>query len=284
MQNQGLRGIGNAIIVAMMSVGLMVGALSISLVEFVPQVTPTSAGRLISSPIPLTVTNTLPPSLTPTLGLLSPTPSFTPTATITATPPASCPPPLGWGQITIQAGETLESIAARYRISKDEMRRANCLPTDNLVAGTVLYAPPVATNTSAICIPGMAGWTKGYTVKPGDTFYAIALNYYTTANQLKSSNCYTSDFVRAGEILWVPNHATRIPPPSPLPSSTATPRPVIVLTETTLPYTETVLPFTVTVVPSNTPVPATATTIPTATAMPTLTASPTAFPTALPAP
>ncbi len=277
---QSLRGLGNALVVALISIGLMVGALSISLVEFVPQVTPT-AQSLVIPPTPLTATNTPIPTLTPTLGIESPTPSATLTSTITFTPPASCPPPSGWSQILIQAGETLDNIVARYRSSKDELRHANCLLTDSLVPGSMLYVPPVATNTVAACVPGASNWTKGYTVRSGDTIYSIALNYYTNASQLKNINCRPSDLIYAGEVLWVPNIATRTPYPTPLPGSTVTPRP----TETDLPYTITVLPFTITVLPftatvepSRTPVPATPTAISTPTAIATQTASPTAFP------
>ena len=267
-----LRGLGNALVVALISIGLMIGALSISLVEFVPQATSTATNSLFLSPVHLTATPTVPPTLTPTLGLESPTPSITPTFTNTALPPASCLPPTGWGQIIIQSGETLDSIAARYRTSKDELRRANCLLIDNLVAGTVLYAPPVATTTPVVCGQGAAGWVKSYVVKAGDTIYAIATNHYTTAGLLKSVNCRTSDLIHPGETLWVPNVATRTPHPTPLPGSTVTPYP-------TDPLTETALPYTITVVPTDTPVPATPTTIPTFTAVPTFTASPTAFPT-----
>lgn len=267
---QSMRDFGNALAVALISIGLMVGALSISLVEFVPQVTPTAADVVFSSPIPLTPTDTPIPTLTPTLGIESPTPSVTPTSTVTFTPPPSCIPPAGWSQISIQAGETLDSIATRYRASKDEIRRANCLLIDSLVAGTALYVPPVPTNTTAVCNPGASGWVKNYTVRSGDTFYRIAADHYTAANLLKSVNCRASDLLYAGETLWVPNVATRTPYPTALPGSTVTPYP-------TDPLTETALPFTATVIPSSTPVPATATVMPSPTAVPTFTASPTQF-------
>jgi LysM repeat protein len=161
----------------------------------------------------------------------------------------------------------------RYRVSKDELRRANCLLIDSLVAGTVLYVPPVAPNTPVVCSPGAGGWVKNYTVKPGDTIYAIATNHYTTTSLLKNVNCRASDYIYAGEVLWVPNVATRTPAsrPTPLPGSTVTPYLTDPLTETALPFTVTVLPFTATVEPSNTPAPPTE--MPTAPAMP----SPTAF-------
>jgi LysM repeat protein len=262
-----LRGLGNALAVALISIGLMVGALSISLVGFAPQATPTATNELFPSPAPLTVTQTETPTLTPTIAQESPTPSITPTFTNTALPPASCLPPSGWRQIIIQAGETLDSIAALYRTSKDELRSANCLLIDNLVAGTVLYAPPVATTTSVVCSQGAAGWLKRYVVKPGDTFYAIAANHYTTAGLLKSVNCRTSDLVHVGETLWVPNVATRTPRPTIVPGSTITTHP-------TDPLTETALPYTTTVEPSNTPLPYTLTPISTPTAVPTFTLSP----------
>ena len=266
---QGLRGFTNALVVALISTGLMIGALSISLVEFVPQAAPTATNILLSSPAPLTVTITLIPTLTPTVGLESPTPSITPTFTNTVIPPASCQPPFGWVQIVIQAGETLETIAARYRTRKDELRRANCLLSDNLVAGTILYVPHSITSTPVVCSQGAAGWVKSYIVKPGNTFYAIASNHYTTVGLLKSVNCRISDLIIVGETLWVPNVATRTPYPTPLPGSTVTPYP-------TEPLTETALPYTATVMPSSTLVPNTSTPIPT---VPTLTPSPTAFPT-----
>lgn len=266
-----MREFGTALIVALISISLMVGALSISLVEFNPEATPTPTNIIQSSPIPVTATFTLPPTLAPTQGLESPTPTTTSTAENTATPPLSCPPPFGWTQINIQAGDTLDILAARYRISKDELRRANCLISDILVAGTKLYVPPVVANTLTACSKGAAGWSNSYTVKPGDTIYAIATNHYSTASLLKSVNCKTSDLIFAGEILWVPNIATRTPYPTPLPGVTVTPYP-------TEPLTETALPFTATFIPSSTPVPSTATPAPTATVIPTFTASITPFP------
>lgn len=254
-----LREIGSALVVALISIGLMVGALSISLVEFSPEATHTPTNIVPASPVPVTATLTLPPTEIPTLSLESPSPTITSTLTNTATPPLSCLPPFGWvTQIIIQTGDSLDSLAARYRISKDDLRRANCLISDILVPGTRLYVPPVSANTPAVCSKGAAGWKNTYVVKPGDTIYAIATNHYTTAGLLKSVNCKTSDLIVSGETLWVPGVATRTPYPSPLPGTTVTAQP-------TDPLTETALPFTLTYIPSNTPVPATATMMPTST-------------------
>ena len=247
---QGLRGFINALVVALVSTGLIIGALSISLVEFAPQAAPTATNILLPSPAPLTATATLIPSLTPTPGLESPTPSITTTFTITNTPPASCQPPFGWTQIIIQAGETLDTIAVRYRITKDQLRSANCLLNDSLVPGTILYVPPAVTSTPVNCNQGAAGWTKSYVVRAGETLYSIASNHYTTVGLLKSVNCRVSDLIHTGEVLWVPNVATRTPLPTNLPGVTVTVTPF-----PTEPLTETALPYTVTIIPTNTVAP-----------------------------
>ncbi|MEK6753412.1 MAG: LysM peptidoglycan-binding domain-containing protein [Chloroflexota bacterium] len=268
---RGLRDFGNALVVALFSIGLMVGALSISLVEFVPEAAPTATSILIPSPVPLTPTATLPPTSTPIPGLETPTLSVTATFTNAAVQ-GSCQYPVGWGQILVQSADTLDSLAIRYRVNRDDLKRGNCLVSDTLVAGKVLYVPSVPASTVVSCSQGASGWVKNYVVKSGDTLFAIASNYSTTLGLMKSVNCRNnSDLIFAGEILWVPNGPTRTPFPTPLPGVTATPIP-------TEPLTETALPFTGTPTPSETPVPPSPTPSPTSTPVPTLTSSPTAFP------
>lgn len=273
---RGVRDFGNALMIALLSIGLMAGALSISLVEFVPEESPTATSVLLPSPLPLTATQTLPPTATllPTSTLLpgseTPTSTAAPTNTNIAIQ-STCQHPVGWGQILIQPNDTLDSLAIRYRVNRNELKAGNCLVSDSLFANTVLYVPPVSTSTVAGCVPGASGWTKNYVVKAGDTIYAIATNYSISANLMKSVNCKSSDLIFIGELLWVPNGPTRTPFPTLLPGITATPHP-------TDPLTETALPFTITPQPSNTPVPPTSTTAPTSTAIPTPTATLTAFP------
>ena len=267
---QGLRDFGNALVVALLSIGLMVGALSISLVEFVPEAVATATSILLPSPLPLTATPTLPATLTSLPGTETPTYTVAPTNTNIAVQ-SSCPHPVGWGQILVQSGDTLDSLAVRYRVNRNELKLGNCLVSDILLVNTILYVPPVATSTVAGCVAGAAGCIKNYVVKAGDTIYAIATNYNTTASLLKIINCRTSDIIYPGEVLWVPNGPTRTPTRTPQPGVTFTPYP-------TEPLTETALPFTITPIPSNTPVPPTPTIAPTLTPVPTFTVSPTAFP------
>lgn len=213
---KGKHGLRNAIIVAAVSVGLIIGALSMSLAEFAPKETPTATTDLFPSPVPQTATSTL--TITPTIPTIAfeiPIMTITPTFTITVTPPTSCPPPTGWtNQITVQAGDTLDIIASRYRVSKDALRSANCLLSDTLITGSKLYVPPTPTSTIVACIPGAAGWVNTYIVQPGDTLYRIGYNHYTTLDMMRKVNCRYSDTIYSGERLWVPNVATRTPIPS----------------------------------------------------------------------
>lgn len=264
---RGMREFGNALVVAIISIGLMLGALSISLVEFVPEATPSPTLISFPSPIPVTATSTFPPTFTPEAGQEIPSP----TATNIVAPVSSCQPPGGWISIIIQTNDTLDGLAARYRVSKELLRSGNCLLSDNLPAGTVFYVPAALTSTPVVCNQGAVGWTKSYVVQPGDTLYKIATNHYTIVSLMRTVNCRSSDAIYPGEVLWVPNVATRTPMPTPLPGMTITPQP-------TEPLTQTALPFTVTVIPSDTPLPATPTIAPTFTPIPTSTPSPTAFP------
>lgn len=241
---QGLREFGNALVVALISIALMVGALSISLVEFVPEATATPTNVQLPSPLPLTATATLEPTLTPDLALASPTSNIPFTATLTLTPSARCSIPSGWTVIIIQAGDTLESIAARYRSTASVLQTSNCLVTTSLVPGSILYVPSVSTNTPSACTPGASGWTKSYTVKPKDTLYSIGASYYTTTDLMRKVNCRVGDTIYPGETLWVPNVAPRTPSPTPLPGVTITLYPTEPFTETALPFTATNLPFT----------------------------------------
>lgn len=271
----GLRGLGNAMVVALLSIGLTLGALSVSLVSFIPEDAPEPTQTAIATPIPVTATHTLPPTLTPLV--TQNTLTLAPTSTIA--PPVSCQLPAGWVPTTVQIGETLDSLAIKYNTTRDSLKVGNCLFSETLLAGTTIYVPRIAaTNTVSACSQGAVGWIRNYVVKSGDTFFNIGSRYGVTSNTIKIVNCRTSDLIYVGETLWVPNQPTRTP--------TFTALPGVVFTAITPlltdPITETVLPFTQTFVPTQTSIPATPTSTSSVTPIPTTTASPTAFPTPTP--
>jgi LysM repeat protein len=260
-----VRQFGNALFLALVSTVLVLGGLSLSLVEFAKPAPPTPTDVLLPSPLPLTATATFPPPLE------SHTPTNTALPTNTPPPPPSCQIPINWTATIVRPGDTLESIAARYRITAEELRQTNCLLTNSIPQGSTIYVPIVSTSTVAVCNPGAVGWVKSYRVQPNDTLYRIAINHYTTVALLKQVNCRSSDFISVGELLWVPNIPTRTATPS-LPANV----PTFTLYPTD-PLTETALPFTLSPEPTRT-IPAATPTL-SSTPVATSTASVTAFPT-----
>lgn len=270
-----LRDLGNALVVALLSIGLTLGALSVSLVSFIPEDAPEPTQTAFATPIPVTATHTVPPTLTPLVAQNT----LTLAPTVTIIPPVSCQLPAGWVPTTVQTGETLDSLAFKYNTTRDALKIGNCLFSETLISGTTLYVPYIAaTNTVSVCSQGAVGWIHNYVVKPGDTFFNIGSRYGVTSNTVKIVNCRTSDLIIVGELLWVPNQPTRTPTFTPLPGVTFT----AITPLLTDPVTETVLPFTQTFVPTKTPIPATSTPTSSVTPIPTHTASPTAFPASTP--
>jgi LysM repeat protein len=208
---QALRQLGGGVIIAIVSVVLVLGGIFLSLAESLPAAaTPTQ--------------------LPPTLPLSFPTPTFTqtpgvqtttvtemmtasPSATISVVSPTACTPPTGWIRITSGAGDTVYSLAQRYKTSAENLSAANCFTTFDLAAGTLVYVPPVPTVTVVPCGPP-AGWVKAHTVQAGDNLYRIALSYGLGYPQLQRANCMgSSTKIYAGQRLWVPNIPTRTPVP-----------------------------------------------------------------------
>lgn len=96
-------------------------------------------------------------TLTPTIGISTATPTSNPTVTsapLQATP-NNCVPRSDWPIITVQAGETLFSIAQRVGSTVDALQTANCLANPNAIrVGQELRVPsvPPATVTTIPCV------------------------------------------------------------------------------------------------------------------------------------
>ena len=229
---QALRQLGVGVIIAIFSVILVLGGIFISLAETLPPpATPTQIPPTFpqSFPTPTATILAILPSETLT-ALPSETASALPTASQTL-PPTSCTPPSGWIRITVTTGDTVYSLAQRYKTSAENLSAANCLSAVEVPAGYALYVPPVPTVTVIPCGPPV-GWVKNYIVQPGDTLFRIALSYNLTYPQLQRANCMgSSTTIYTGQRLWVPNIPTRTPVPgitivptnTPLPTITASP-------------------------------------------------------------
>jgi len=259
-----LRQLSVGIIIGLISAVLVIGGIFLSLAETFPSLaTPTQIPPTLQLNFP-----TITPSLT---GAQSETPTATPTATQTAglassSPTICAPPPAGWIQITLTAGDTVYSIAQRYRTTTEILSAANCLSSLELPAGSTLLVPPVPATVTVIPCGPPFGWVRAYIVQPGDNLFRISISYGTTVPQLQRANCMGSSItIFPGQRLWVPNVPTRTPGVTiipDLPTATNTSQPIVT-----------------TEVPTSTDLPtATASQIPTTEFPPTPTASFTVMP------
>jgi LysM repeat protein len=234
-----LRQVLLGILAALLSSGIILGSFALSLAEGGVRVAaaPTATSTSLSSPSPTTPPATQKPgepTYTPT-----PIPSDTPIPILpTATP--RCTPLPGWVIYTIQVGDTLETLAQEYHTTPAELRQANCMDVDSLMANATFYVPrllptntpthtalptvtpplakPTRTPAPAQCIPPQ-GWVL-YTIKRGDTLFSLSKILGVTVSQLQQVNCISSpDNIRAGQRIYVPFlPATNTPPPTATPT------------------------------------------------------------------
>jgi len=222
-----LREILIGLFTALASVLLIIGAISLSTAEDTVGVIP-----LIKEP---TATQEIEPTETSPAALLSektlvvdvkqtttPKPTQTEKASVspTVTATVSCQAPSGWHSYTILAGDTLKDLSASYDVSILKLKEANCLVSDTLLPGTIIYLPsdtstktptPQATATSIQCSNPPYGWTT-YIVKYGDTLTAISYRYQVSVKDLQKYNCMGNSYsLTVGQQLFVPNRATIVP-------------------------------------------------------------------------
>ena len=96
---------------------------------------------------------------------------------------------------TVKAGDTLYSIASKYGLSVEELKRLNNLTSDILSIGEVLNV----TNSYVPSTP-----SNSYVVKKGDSLYSIARRYNISVDDLKAANNKTSNLLSIGEVLIIP--------------------------------------------------------------------------------
>lgn len=254
-----LREMGGGLVIAIVSLILVVGGISLSLAENRPpeQPTPTPLPPVFATSIELP---TLTPVSTNTFEIPTPLVAVTTESSPTQAAPTSvtvCTPPTGWVAIVVTANDTLYTLAERYKTTTDILNASNCLNNTQPVVGSRLYVPPVPTVTVIPCGP-FAGWVRTYTVKPGDNLFRISLLYRTTVPQLQRANCMgASTTIFVGQVLWVPNVPTSTPgvtifPNTPTSTFTPTATSTFIVTESPVPPTFTP---SVTNVPPATPTP-----------------------------
>jgi LysM repeat protein len=221
------------ILAALVSTALLFGSLSLALVEgqlrlaVVPgQASPTVPLSGTPGPLASATPGPGPTSTLPLIPMPSGTAALIPPPAATLLPPSACDYPPGWYAITVQPGDTLESLAQDYNATVDALVQANCLMTSDLIPGSILYVPAAPPPTTVPCGPPW-GWIF-YTVQYGDTLYKIAVTYGVTVADLQFANCLgSSTLIRVGQKLYVPNVPVIVPtiPPTWTAVPTLTPPP-----------------------------------------------------------
>ena len=140
----------------------------------------------------------------PTAGPVAPVAAAAPTAPMAA--PTAPAPAATAGTYTVKAGDTLGGIAARHHSSSAAIATANHISNPNaLKVGQVLRIPAA----SAVKTPAAKKATvpaSRYTVKGGDTLYAISRRTGVPVQQLMRTNNMSSSNLSVGAKLTIPKH------------------------------------------------------------------------------
>jgi len=121
----------------------------------------------------------------------------------------------------VKSGDYLGKIAAKYGVSVTKLKSWNNLKTNNIRVGQILYiykggAVPPASTTSKSSVSSSSSSSAAkttssngkryYTVKSGDSLYSIAKLFPgVSADNIKAANNLTSNSIRPGQNLLIPN-------------------------------------------------------------------------------
>lgn len=94
---------------------------------------------------------------------------------------------------TVKKGDSLYSIARKYDISVNDLKKVNNLNDNILSIGQVLKIPDVVTKGDA------------YYVKKGDSLYSIAKLYGVSVSDIKKINNLTNDNLSIGQEILIPS-------------------------------------------------------------------------------
>lgn len=138
--------------------------------EVEPTVTPTVAGEL-------------PPPADPQVTQSSALATATPMPAPTSTPE----PEREIIAYTVQEGDILSALAAKYNTSTEDIRALNFLQDDNIQVGAILRIP-LGEGATAEGIPTPTPEPYVHTVQSGDTLYSIAVEYGISATEIVAAN------------------------------------------------------------------------------------------------
>ena len=98
---------------------------------------------------------------------------------------------------TVKSGDSLYSIARKFNVSVDDIKRLNNLTNNNLSINQRLIIPTLNQNNNT------NNSTNTYIVKSGDSLYAIAKRFNTTVDNIKRLNNLASNNLSIGQKLII---------------------------------------------------------------------------------
>jgi membrane-bound lytic murein transglycosylase D len=121
--------------------------------------------------------------------------------------PVSYPPQRAYVYHRIRPGESLSTIARRYRCSVSRIMRANNLRRSSFIVagkklkiprkGTIVYRPKKQNGTDY-------GRPSIHVVKSGDSLWIIAKRYGTTTKKIQDLNSLPTTHLHVGQVLEIP--------------------------------------------------------------------------------
>jgi len=122
--------------------------------------------------------------------------------------PEATPPQRSFVYHKVNKGQTLSTIAGRYKTTVNAITAANrIIHKNHIVAGTLLKIPQhgrgVASSFAEID-HGPALRASSHTVKSGDSLWNIARRYGTTTKKIQASNNLTGTNLTVGQVLKLP--------------------------------------------------------------------------------
>lgn len=98
----------------------------------------------------------------------------------------------------VKSGDTLWSIAKKYGVTVDELKEKNNLTSNALSINQILLIPTEGESSEEVPSDSLY-----YTVKAGDSLYAIANKYGMSVEELKELNNLTSNLLTIGQRLLI---------------------------------------------------------------------------------
>jgi len=114
---------------------------------------------------------------------------------------------LAWSRYEVKAGDTLATIATRFKVQGVQLAKLNSLAGEELPPGLRLTIPGAQKMVTSYYSGGAGGFLEGgtgrYRIARGDTLGAIARRFRVTVSQLRQWNSLPNTRIRAGRYLVV---------------------------------------------------------------------------------